>query len=373
MNILRGNKIISQLTVEFYREKDKEKYNEFLFKNSESCIFHTLEWKNVLEKTFNYKPFYIIIKDSNEDICAALPLFFIKNLAGRRLESLPQSLYCGVLGDRKYIELLIQKTFELKEDLNCDYILFRQTPQTSNVYDNLLTELGMTKYENRLNQYLMIKNPESLWKEIKSSNRRAIRKAKNNKVTVKHLTDEQEIEELYNLELITRKRFGMPTPSIEFYKNIWNELYPKRYLDIFFAEKNEKPIASVVFFNFKNRMLYVYGDDTIEGRKLRANNLLLWKTIEWSYKQECTIFDLGGTPGSDPKRIPKDFRGLHFFKLSFNASSNPYMWYYFPKETSNIDSLINPNFLNKIGGKCFNNLPIGISKKIGMFIIKKFL
>lgn len=343
-----------------------------MLKNPNSYVFHTIEWKDILENSFNYKPFYIVAKDDNDNICAVFPLFYIKNLAGRRLESLPYSIYGGLLGGKKYVRPLIQKTFELKKELNCDYIVIRQPPN-SNTYGNLLEELGMIKNENRLNQYLIMKDPKVLWKEIRSSNRRAIRKARKNNVIVKRVTKEQEIEELYTLEIITRKRFGIPTPSIKYYKNMWNKLYPNGYLEIFIAMQHEKAIASAVFFNFKNRVMYVYGSSTTEGRNLGTNNLLLWNAIEWSYQQGYTIFDFGATPGYYKGSVLKDFKGLYFFKCSFNTSNVPYSWYYFPRYIRNMDPLADPNILTKLGEKFFQKAPICLSKKIGTFIIIKFL
>ena len=59
--------MIYHKNIRFYdNDIDKEKYDKFLMEKSDSFVFHTIEWKNVLEKTFNYKPFYIIATD-NED------------------------------------------------------------------------------------------------------------------------------------------------------------------------------------------------------------------------------------------------------------------------------------------------------------------
>lgn len=347
------------IKVELLQEKDCLQYSKFLKNIDNSTIYHSLEWKEVLKSSYHFDPFYLIARDENDDIRAILPLFYIKNFSGSRLDSLPFSIYGGVLGDKEYVKPLIKQAFELKKEMKCDYIIFKQPPHD---YRNMFEDSGMGKDERWLNQYLRIKDPNVLWKEIKKSNRNIIRKGIKNNIKVERATNESDLEELYTLELITRKRQGVPTPPINHFKNMWRIMYPKGYLEVFTARYQGRAIASALLLIFNKKVIYAIGASETESMKLRPNNLLLWKAIEWSYTEKYEYFDLGGTP--------RDLNGLIFFKSSFNTANIPYSYYYLPPEKASENR--KKSLAMKIGEKFFNKMPIWISKMIGPHVIKNF-
>ena len=194
----------NNINIDFYSEKDREEYTNFLIKTPETNIYHTIEWKEVIENYFNFKPYYLIARDNNE-IKAILPFFYLKNLWGKRLESIPLSIYGGAAGDGKYVRLLVKKIFELSDKLKCKYLIIRPQPAT---YSKLFEQLGMKKIQDKWNHTLKLKDPTIIWQNLDKSNRNSIRQAIKNNVTVEPISDPDMLTEFYRMEFLNRKRFG---------------------------------------------------------------------------------------------------------------------------------------------------------------------
>jgi len=312
--------------------------------------------------------------DSSDRIHAVLPLFFVKNLTDKKLVSIPYSSHGGFIGDADYIPILIKKIFELKKKLNCSHIEIRQPP-SSIVYKNKLEEAGMTSFENRVNHFInpMDTSLDELWNNLSSKNRGAIRKARKKNVTVEKITKEKEIKYIYKLETINRRYRGLPTPRINYYKNMWKELNPKNYIEILVAKHNDKYIAYAIFFKFKNKVVHVHvGSDDL-GKKLGANNLILWTALENCCKDGCDFFDFGASALDGRGNVTEEFKGVYFYKCSFNTTNLPYSWYYYPKNCKGMDSVSKPSSFSKFGSDVFRFMPMPLYKKTGTFFIKKFM
>lgn len=312
--------------------------------------------------------------DDSDNIRAIMPLFFVKNLIEKKLVSIPYSSHGGILGNVEYIPSLIKNAFELKEKLGCRYIEIRQPP-SSNVYKNTLEELGMIKVENRVNHFInpKDKNIEELWMDLSSKNRGAIRKARKNEIIVEKITQEKDIKYVHNLESMTRKHRSLPTANVSYYKNMWRELYPKKYLEILVAKYDNKIIAFAIFFKFKNKVVHAHVGSNNIGKNLGANNLVLWTALENCCEKGCDFFDFGASTLDGDGNVSEHFKGIYSYKCSFNTTNFPYSWYYYPDYKENTDLASEPGRLFKIGGKIFNCLPLPIYKKTGTFFIKKFL
>jgi len=346
----------NEVTISYYSEEDKEEYNDFLLNNN-SNIYHTLEWKDALKSCHNFTPLYPIARDHKRDICAVLPLFYIENLLGKRLDSLPLSTCGGMVGNKKYVKPLIKELLKLRQDLKCSSIVIRQYPSE---YGDSYEDFGMRKHENWWNQCLAIKDPEVLWNEIEKANRNSIRNAMRNNIEVERITEEKDLAEFHRLELVTGKRHGVYAPPLHFFKKLWGIMHPKGQAEVFLARHNGRAIASNLIFMFKDRVIYGYANSETKEMKLKPNNLLLWEIINWSYAKGYKILDMGGTP--------KDNKGLFSFKSSFNTLNVSYAHYYFPADTV----LIQNTFAGKFGKFLFQKMPTSLSKKVGPFVINKF-
>ena len=348
----------SKVTVEFYSKEDERGYNRFILNHPDSTIYHTLEWKQVLEKNYKYTTFYLLARDIEDKICAVLPLFFVKNLYGRMLDSIPQSAYGGAVGDKEYIKPLINKAIELKRELRCNCLVMRPDPFN---YEDIFEDFDMGKYENWYHQIVKIEDPKFIWETMSKTNRTNIRKAIKDDVYIEEATRENELKEFHHLLQITQKRLGFSMISFEFFMDLWKIMYPKGYTKVFIARHDEKAIASTWNFPFNKRVFSMYGGWDETEKSFKANNFLDWYLILWCYKNGFECFDLGLTV--------KGNKGLFLYKSSFNTVNLPYIRYCLPKNSRYSN---NQKFVAKIGREILRKMPLAVNNKFGMLFKKNF-
>lgn len=87
---------------------DDERWAGYLSGNQQANLFHHPAWSHLLADCCNYKPFVLIISNSDDAIRAGLPLMEVNSrLTGKRWISLPFSNYCMPLyeDNRAYNQL----------------------------------------------------------------------------------------------------------------------------------------------------------------------------------------------------------------------------------------------------------------------------
>jgi hypothetical protein len=339
-----------------YTTQDKKKYEEFLFHSAEATIYHTLEWKKIIESSFGYHPIYLLAKNNTNQIKAVFPLFHIKNLFHNRLESIPFSIYGGAIGEKKYIIELIKEAIKIKTTFNCDSILVKQPYGT---LDPLFQNKNFIKYENRWDQYIQIQEPQTLWNRIKKSNRNAIRQATKHQLEFKKAQHLSDIEEFYRLDIITKHRTGFLPPPVSFYRKMWTILHPKGNLELFQVTYQNHLIASALVLLYNQNIICICAASETKNLNLRPNNYLLWKILEWGYEHEYETIDLGMTL--------KDNGGLHFFKSSFNSQETSYGHFYYPQNAICLEDTP----INRIGRITIKCLPVPLLTLIGPYLTKK--
>ena len=60
--------------------KDKREWETFLKASSEGTFFHSLKWKEVIEKSFDYSPLYLTVRDPDGRIVGICPGFFVDSM-----------------------------------------------------------------------------------------------------------------------------------------------------------------------------------------------------------------------------------------------------------------------------------------------------
>ncbi|MDH5414862.1 MAG: GNAT family N-acetyltransferase, partial [Flavobacteriaceae bacterium] len=158
-------------------------------------------------------------------------------------------------------------------------------------------------------------------------------------------------------QLMTRKRQGLPTPSLGYYRSFSERMTGKLKLGL--IEKEGTPVAGGMFFTNGKVSLYALGASDHRFFHLRPNDLLIWEMIKWLSLAGYREFDLGPTP--------HDGMGLLHFKRKWGGEEKFQRRYYFPW---------GPNIYRENGlpGRMlcglFRHLPICVAKCVGSTVIK---
>jgi len=192
-----------------------KEWESYVVNHPSSTICHLPQWKEVLERSFHYKPFYLFARKQDGKLCGVLPLFQIKSwLTGNRLVSLPFSYICGPIANSEQVLVhLINEAKQLCHTLKCDYIEIRMMGNSEGgATGNPWRELGVTVYEHYSTYILELSQPDIVWKKLDPSVRRAIRKARKDGVSVRKGDRAEELRCFYELNLKTKRKLGVPGP-----------------------------------------------------------------------------------------------------------------------------------------------------------------
>ncbi|MCK5216660.1 MAG: GNAT family N-acetyltransferase [Methanosarcinales archaeon] len=325
----------TQFEVQPLRREDYEEWNKFAKVHTNATIFHTIEWKKVLEETFGYKPEYLVVKNSKGKMIGISPAFSVKTLFGKVIVSQPFFEYGGPIIERGFREAykeLLDFYKNKVENGRIKYVEIKVIPDGE--HDNF-DETGFVKQFKAYGFYIDAKSKDfekDIWFGLytkKSRVRNSVKKAIKSGVRV---VENDDIDIYYELYIKTIVKLGSPPFPKTLFENI------KKYADssvrFTYAYLKETPIAGMMSFPYNNRdlMVNLVSDDNYQ--EYRANDLLYNEQIEYATKNEFEIIDLGRTrPDSTYERYKKKWGATkidlysYVYPPSASEGVNPYKYY----------------------------------------------
>lgn len=251
-------------------------------------FFHTQNWARVLYESYKYKPLYFSVVE-NGKLVALVPVMQINSLlTGRRGVSLPFSDYCEpIISDGVDFHDLFDFILEYGRRSGWESFEFRggkrfqQNTTPSTAYYVHVLELG--------------NNESEILANFRSSTRRNIKKATRAGVQIEICRSLEAMKQFYRLQSITRKRHGLPTQPFYFFRKIHEYVISKNHGVIVLASYENDYIASAVYFQTGNQVLYKYGASDKKYQHFRPNNLLMWEAIKWYNQRSFKSFSFGIT------------------------------------------------------------------------------
>jgi len=143
----------------------------------------------------------------------------------------------------------------------------------------------------------------------KDSTQRKIRRAEREGLTEQVGRSDLLLENFYRLQLLTRRRHGVPPQPRSWFRNMIDCF--GETLQIRLAFKGDQPIAGILTLRHKNVLVYKYGCSEAESNNLGGTHLLFWRAIQEAKASGLHQFDLG--------RSDLDNEGLITFKDRWGA------------------------------------------------------
>lgn len=163
---------------------------------------------------------------------------------------------------------------------------------------------------------LDLSSPETIWDNFTSKNRNMIRKAQKNGVRIyngRYPELFKSFKDIYDKTMDKDNADSYYYFSDEFYKSIENDL--PFNAQVFFAEYEQKIIASAIMLGANGFMNYHLSGSLREYSNLAPTNLLLYHAALWGNANKYGTLYLGGGVGSGEDSLFK-------FKKSFYRKDN---------------------------------------------------
>jgi hypothetical protein len=317
----------------------------------EANCFHTSAWAKVLHQTYKHQPFYLQFFHRRR-LAALIPLMEIRSpFTGRRGVCLPFSDSCeplifepgmaAVVRDRllsfaqerqwHHLEIRGGKSFQLGP------------AAASRFYGHALDLTG---------------DSTGMLGRFAGSVRRAIRKAERSEVTAVVTPHRQAIGEFYRLHVETRRRHGLPPQPSSFFFNIYEQIIKHGLGFTVLARRGSRTIAAAIFFHFGRNGLYKYGASDKRFQEFRANNLVMWRGIEFLVGHGIERLHFGRTDCEN--------NGLRRFKLSWDTEEETID--YFRVDPSGGMRLVVDPADSGLHKKIFARLPLAVNRLAGELI-----
>ena len=60
------------------------RWDDYVFKNDNSNIYHHSAWGHVIQSSFGYKPLYLVLEDSEKNILGGIPFFYKDGILSKK-------------------------------------------------------------------------------------------------------------------------------------------------------------------------------------------------------------------------------------------------------------------------------------------------
>jgi hypothetical protein len=332
---------------------DHPDWDSLLTDNKNCSFFHTSAWAKILKKSYGFTPIYFV-KFDNDRLVFLMPFMEIRSpIIGKRGVSLPFTDKCVLFApNRESLEEGVRFAIGYGEKSGWKSIEWRDG---SNFPEDVPPLEIFYTHDIDLNR-----TESEIFKSFDDSNRRNIRKAVREGVTIRIEQSLNSLKGFCQLNCLTRKRHGLPPQPFAFFDNVYEHILSQRRGIVVSAFYSGKVIAASVFFHFGKNALFKYGASNMEFQNLRPNNLLMWETLKWYRQQGFDTLNLGRTETGNP--------GLLRFKRAWGAKES-FVKYYKYDIRKKIFLEKRPGFEN-FPTKLFTHTPVCILRLIGRLFYK---
>lgn len=333
------------INIRLATEEDKEEWNKVVEQSDNGTIYHTWEWKQVIEQGLGDKGYYIIA-ERNNDLVGVFPLFSRASLKYSKLP-VPIKDYFKVFwsphpqtwgyGGPCFLETNDEIR---KRMLNAIDTFVRG--------DRKVLSLRIFPYKNEIAQHLskngfreitwqtayldLSVNTNDLWSSFKKSFRRRVKKSECHGMEVVQATKLSEVKEFYDnvwtefgtyLKSKSKTQYVFSPVFINwgYFKCIFDILVPKKLAKFYFAVYEDQIVSGTILLYYKNIVFRLHSATNRKYLDIYPNHLLYWATISDAKDEDYEIYDQAGLP------LDKN-DSVYIFKSQLNGKLVKLNWYY---------------------------------------------
>jgi len=328
-------------------------WDRLVLASTDYSFFHTSAWAKTLAASYRFKPVYLIIPEEDR-FALMMPLMEVNSrLTGKRGVSLPFTDLCrSSFPEKGLFDDAVRSAVRIGEERRWRYVEWRD----AGPFDDPLPASELF-YVHDID---LARTADDLFLSLSDNNRRNIKKAQREGVVVSIERSLDSIEEFYRLNLITRKRHGLPPQPFAFFRNVFEHVLSRDQGIVVTASHQGRAVAASVFFHFGRKAIYKYGASEMAYQHLRPNNLLMWEAMTWYGKQGFETLSLGRTELDNP--------GLLQFKRTWGGQERLVKYHRYDLRKRNYVALRSPASAHF--ESLFSRFPTSVLRLVGRFFYK---
>jgi len=300
--------------------RNKDEWEGFVLSSPDGTFYHSLKWKEVIQRSFPSFAHYLVVKSNNGTVVGICPAFIQKHGPIKVFTSMPYSDYGGPIIREAYFEqasVLLRKFIEkycFNNGLSFAKICFvgdRIGQFFKSPLSYVDTGAGVMVID------LKATPSDVIWNEIFSRKQRyEIRHFERGGFNVREATNESDLRDFYDLYLVNMRHLGVSGYPYVFFRNMWNTLFPENFY-LMLLEK-EKCLGGLAQFKYKDGFYggYVAIDREWPWGRYSLTSYMIWKLIKKAEEVGIRYVSLGSTPSykRHPHYIQKNRFGSTFLQ-----------------------------------------------------------
>lgn len=376
------------------QSQDATLWDKYVYAHPSATLYHLFAWKNVIEKTYGHKTYYLVAVETEvyakktqlpsfptsqpqtACIVGVLPLVHLKHfLFGNSLISIPFFDLGGILADDiKVAKILLSEAAKIAQKLKVNNLELRHVQPLSwlpystqaSIDDKkdtpLSYQLSALRYIAKTHKVrMLLELPESseiLMKSFKSKLRSQIKKPLKEGLYSK-VGGLELLDDFYKVFSINMRDLGSPVHSKKLMQNVFEEFADKTRNIIVY--KDDSPVACSMIIGFKDTLENPWASALRQYSRLAPNMLLYWTMLEYACDNGHTYFDFGRSSPDE---------GTHKFKKQWGAQPTTFHWYYIYLNGQTEDSEKSEKSKFDKAIQYWQKLPVSVTKIIGPMIRK---
>ncbi len=275
----------ASLSVSCEPQCDPAEWDAFVQSQPRGTFFQLSGWGAAVKAAYGYETFYITAH-RNGLLVGVLPLTYAKTpLLGASLISTAFSVGGGPLAsDDEALQALLHAAQQLGEDNNVCYIECRSDFEGEDWLEksglHACFELALAKDEGEALSAIPRKRRAEIRKAIEAANDGAL--------SIRH-NGEQDL--FYRLYAQSLHRLGTPVFPRRFLIALMDAFPAKTEISV--VEHQGEPVAALLSFYFKDKVLPYYIGASEKARATRAFDYIYWAVMRRAAEKGCAIFDFG--------------------------------------------------------------------------------
>ncbi len=328
-------------------------WDELLLATQGASFAHSSAWARVLSEAYGYRPAYFASLEGKRFQALAACMEVRSPFTGRRGVGLPFTDECApLLGHGMSPGDLSGPLLSFAREANWRSIEWRGG-------DGFLE--GATPSASFWTHTVELSAGEGpLWKGLRDSTRRNIRKAESQGLAVSSHTSLYALREFYRLNCTTRRAHGLPPQPWKFFVKVFEHVLSRGLGFVTLARHEERGIAGAVFFHLGHGALFKYGASDMRFQHLRPSNLVMWEGMTRLSRMGCRTLSLGRT---DPRH-----RGLRQFKNGWGATEEKIRYYKYDLRRSAFVS--GRDMVSGPHNQLFRRLPLALNRLAGALLYR---
>ena len=291
---------------------DDSRWDALLLRSEDHSFFHSSAWAKVLKQSYRFKPVYFS-SFAGDRLAFLMPFMEVSSfITGTRGVSLPFTDQCPPFApETGFLQEAVHEGIAFGKEAGWRSLEWRDS--------QYLGEEAIPSEEHYTHDILLARDEQKIFAAFADSNRRCIRKALKEGVSVDISHSLDSVKTFYRLNCRTRKRHGLPPQPFLFFENLHRHVISDGKGIVATARHAGKVVASAVFLHFGKRAIYKYGASDSAHQHLRPNNLIMWEAIRWYGERGFETLNLG--------RTERDHLGLLQYKRGWGAVESPLRYF----------------------------------------------